>query len=173
MLRTSENAVKAEVQLPRNPIPRTPVNKGKKRAEAAMPRPVCYACRYPLEGLTNNLGRGTGCPCGPWHQHPKQPDRPPSSAPSVALPPGPISCGLVVLNSISLVDSLVCAIRFPAKSLSSSVLHDRYGASKNFRMGPLRVSAMLSVLLPQRSGPCGRPAEFVQRIHVSKHEVLA
>jgi DDE superfamily endonuclease len=45
---------------------------------------------------------------------------------------------LVVLNSISLMDSLVCAIRFPAKSLSSSVLHDRYGASKNFRMGPLR-----------------------------------
>jgi hypothetical protein len=43
----------------------------------------------------------------------------------------------VVLNSISLMDSLVCAIRFPAKSLSSSVLHDRYGASKNFRMGPL------------------------------------
>ena len=48
---------------------------------------------------------------------------------------------LVVLNSISLMDSLVCAIRFPAKSLSSSVLYDRYGASKNFRMGPLRDSS--------------------------------
>jgi hypothetical protein len=48
---------------------------------------------------------------------------------------------LVVLNSISLMDSLVCTIRFPAKSLSSSVLHDRYGASKNFRMGPLSASA--------------------------------
>ena len=49
----------------------------------------------------------------------------------------PNNAPLVVLNSISLMDSLVCAIRFPAKSLSSSVLHDRYGASKNFRMGPL------------------------------------
>jgi hypothetical protein len=54
--------------------------------------------------------------------------------------------GLVVLNSISLMDSLVCAIRFPAKSLSSSVLHDRYGASKNFRMGPLS----------RRGGRCAR-----------------
>ena len=145
MLRTSENAVKAEVQLPRNPIPRTPVNKGKKRAEAATPRPVCYACRYPLEGLTNNLGRGTGCPCGPCRLRCRRPNRCSGSSGSGSGAGSGCPCGPCHQHPKQPDPTIVSAI---------SIVTTRTNILR------LRVIAMLSVLLPQRSGPCGRPAEL-------------